>query len=226
MGPSCVCVLSRFSRGQLSASLWTVAHQAPLSMGFPRHEYRSALPFPSPEDLPNPGIEPPSFMSPALANGFFTTSATNEQACDLQRAEVSASWGLPWRGPRPGCLLQGREERQQPSLGTRALSLGPLPSVAFPSPRERSVRYIHPSGSGVRQSALVLQFCTKRLPEFLPLENGANAYLTVPSGSPSMHTVGAQCVAGIVILKRVDDNPPPGIGHNLGGRQCLKSHPY
>ena len=43
---------------------WTVAHQAPLSMGFPRQVYYSGLPFPSPEDLPNPGIEP---ASPALA---------------------------------------------------------------------------------------------------------------------------------------------------------------
>ena len=42
---------------------WTVAHQAPLSMGFSRQEYRSGLPFPSPGDLPNPGIEP---KSPAL----------------------------------------------------------------------------------------------------------------------------------------------------------------
>ena len=40
-----------------SAILWTVAHQAPLSMGFPRQEYWSGLPFPFPGDLPNPGIE-------------------------------------------------------------------------------------------------------------------------------------------------------------------------
>ena len=46
-----------------------VAHQAPLSMGFPRQEYWSVLPFPSPGDLPAPGIEP---ASPALAGGFFT----------------------------------------------------------------------------------------------------------------------------------------------------------
>ena len=42
---------------------WTIAHQAPLSMGFSRQEYWSGLPFPSPGDLPNPGIEP---GSPAL----------------------------------------------------------------------------------------------------------------------------------------------------------------
>ena len=49
---------------------WTVSHQAPLSMGFSRQEYRSGLPFPSPGDLPDLGIEP---ASPVLADGFFTT---------------------------------------------------------------------------------------------------------------------------------------------------------
>ena len=43
---------------QLFATPWTVAHQAPLSMGFSRHEYWSGSPFPSPQDLPNPGIKP------------------------------------------------------------------------------------------------------------------------------------------------------------------------
>ena len=52
------------------ATPWTVAHQAPLSMGFVRQEYWSGLPILSPGDLPNPGIEP---TSPALAGGFFTT---------------------------------------------------------------------------------------------------------------------------------------------------------
>ena len=53
-----------------SATPWTVAHQDPLSMGFSRQEYWSGLPFPSPENLPNPRIES---ASPALADGFFTT---------------------------------------------------------------------------------------------------------------------------------------------------------
>ena len=47
----------------------TLAHQAPMSMGFPRQEYWSGMPFPSPEDLPDPVNE---LMSPALADGFFT----------------------------------------------------------------------------------------------------------------------------------------------------------
>ena len=51
----------------------TVACQAPLSMGFPKQEYWSGLPFPSPGDLPNPGIKPMSPVAPALAGRFFTT---------------------------------------------------------------------------------------------------------------------------------------------------------
>ena len=51
------------SRVQPFVTPWTVAYQAPLSMGFSRQEYWSGLPFPSPGDLPNPGIEP---RSPAL----------------------------------------------------------------------------------------------------------------------------------------------------------------
>ena len=53
-----------------SATPWTVAPQAPLSMVFPRQEYWSGLPFPPPEDLPDPGTEA---MSLALVSGFFTT---------------------------------------------------------------------------------------------------------------------------------------------------------
>ena len=55
-----------------SATPWTVAREAPLSMGFPRQEYWSGLPFPTPEDLPDPAIEPMSPESPALAGEFFT----------------------------------------------------------------------------------------------------------------------------------------------------------
>ena len=53
-----VCMLSGFSRVQIFATPWTVARQAPLSMGFSRQEYWSGLPFASPGELPNPGIEP------------------------------------------------------------------------------------------------------------------------------------------------------------------------
>ena len=63
---NCLCSQS-LSCVQLFITLWTAAHQAPLSMEFlSRQEYWNGLPFPSPEDLPNPGIEPVSFVSPAL----------------------------------------------------------------------------------------------------------------------------------------------------------------
>ena len=71
------CVLSCFSRVQLCDPM-EIAHQAPLSMEFSRQEYWSELLFPPAGDLPDPGIEPVSLMSPALASGFFTTSATWE----------------------------------------------------------------------------------------------------------------------------------------------------
>ena len=72
------CLLSRFSHVQLFETLWTVACQAPLSMGFSRQEYWSGLPLPSLVYLPNPGIKRTSLLSPTLADGFFTTSSTWE----------------------------------------------------------------------------------------------------------------------------------------------------
>ena len=61
------------SRVRLFVTPWTVARQAPPSMGFSRQEYWIGLPFPPPGDLPDPGIEPASLASPALAAEFFTT---------------------------------------------------------------------------------------------------------------------------------------------------------
>ena len=57
---------------RLFATPWTVASQAPLSMGFSKQEYWSRLPFPSPGDLPDPVIDP---LSPTLAGRFFTTES-------------------------------------------------------------------------------------------------------------------------------------------------------
>ena len=73
-----VCVLSCFSHVQLFVALWTAIHQAPPSVGFSSQEYWSVLPCAPPGDLPEPGIEPTSLMSPVLAGGFFTTGATWE----------------------------------------------------------------------------------------------------------------------------------------------------
>ena len=65
-----VCVLSQV---RFFATPWTAADQAPLSMEFSRQEYWIGLPFPSPGDLPDPGIEPTSPVSPAMVGRFFTT---------------------------------------------------------------------------------------------------------------------------------------------------------
>ena len=67
---------SRFSHVLLFASLWTVAHQALLSMGFSRQDYWSGWPFPS------PGIKPVSPVSPALAGRFFTDATPGKPTCE------------------------------------------------------------------------------------------------------------------------------------------------
>ena len=74
---------------RLFGTLWTVACQAPLSMGFSRQEYWSELPFPSPGDLANPGIEPTSLASPALAGRFFTTASPGKPYLSLLRSNFS-----------------------------------------------------------------------------------------------------------------------------------------
>ena len=68
-------VVYSLSRVCLFVTPWTIALQAPLSMGFPRQEYWSSLPFPSPGDLPDPGIEP---RSPALQADSLPTELTEK----------------------------------------------------------------------------------------------------------------------------------------------------
>ena len=68
-----VCVLSHFSCVWLFVTLWTVACQAPLSMGFSRQEYWSGLPYSPPGDLPDPGMETVTPASPALQADSFPT---------------------------------------------------------------------------------------------------------------------------------------------------------
>ena len=83
-----MCVLSCFSHVQLFTTPWTVAHQAPLSMGFSRQDYWSGLPFPArgSSQLRDKAV---SLMFPALAGGFFTMNATWEA--------FLLSWNLPYQ---------------------------------------------------------------------------------------------------------------------------------
>ena len=90
---------------QLFVTPWSVAHQIPLSIGFPRQEYWSGLPFPSPGHLPNSGIKP---ASPAVAGGFFyhwatwkarvfcTCSQTYESLCPLKCFSFWLPFYLEW----------------------------------------------------------------------------------------------------------------------------------
>ena len=71
-------------------TLWTVACQVPLSMESSRQEYWSRLPFPTPGNLLNPGIEPKYPVSPALAGGFFTTSAIDHGEVSICQSLSSA----------------------------------------------------------------------------------------------------------------------------------------
>ena len=71
-------VLCHFSHVYLFVASWAVAHQAPLSMEFPRQEHWGVLPLPPPGDLPHPGIKPLSPSPPALAGGFFTTEPSGK----------------------------------------------------------------------------------------------------------------------------------------------------
>ena len=78
-----MCVhISCSSCVQLCATLWAIAHQAPLFMGFSRQEYWSGLSCPPPWDLPNPGIQPVFLVAPALTGGFFTPQPLEDSDFD------------------------------------------------------------------------------------------------------------------------------------------------
>ena len=110
-------MLNCFSCVWLFVTPWTVACQAPLPMGFTRRAYWSGLPCPHPGDLPDPGIEPMSLVSPAVANKFFTTTppgkplsqnaaaaAKSLQSCPTLCNPID---GSPPGSPIPG-ILQAR----------------------------------------------------------------------------------------------------------------------
>ena len=88
------CMLRCFSQVQLFVTLWTAAHQAPLSMGFSRQEYWSGLPCPRPGDFSHPEIEPASPANLALAGWFFTTSTNWEYTYTLWYQESILKLGV------------------------------------------------------------------------------------------------------------------------------------
>ena len=122
-------MLSCFSRVWLFATLWTAAHQAPLSMGSSRQEYWSGLPFPTPGDLPDPGIEPaPSLTFPVLAGGYFMTGViwdapffgSNTCKCANHSSEHSLwSWARVWTLVPPLNSRVTLDRQLQQSVPTR-----------------------------------------------------------------------------------------------------------
>ena len=114
-----------------SANPWSVAYQAPLSMGFPRQEYWSALPFPSPGELPDPGIKP---VSHSLAGGFFTTKPPRRPNGILLLLLLSR-----FSHVRLCATPQMAAHQAPPSLGfSRQEHWSGLP---FPSPRHESEKW-------------------------------------------------------------------------------------
>ena len=91
----------KWSRVWLSATPWTVAYQATLSMGFSRQEYWSGLPFPSPGDLPDPGIDP---GSPALQADALTSEPAGDHLLSTDHTHLHRHL-LVWRSPHPHPLL-------------------------------------------------------------------------------------------------------------------------
>ena len=97
------CMLSRFSRVQLFVTLWTVAHQDPLSMDFSRQECWSGLPCPPPGDLPNPGIKSAFLKSPALAGRLFIPLAPPGKPFFSLEVKAKHLPTAPQLTPKNGC---------------------------------------------------------------------------------------------------------------------------
>ena len=138
----CVCVKS-LSRVRLFATPWTVAHQTPLSIGFSRQEYWSGLPFPSPGDLPNPGIEArsPALQADALSSEppgkprqhiknqrhYFTNKGPSSQSYGFSSSHVWM-WELNYKEswvPKNWCFYCGVGEGSWESLGLQGDQTSP-----------------------------------------------------------------------------------------------------
>ena len=95
------CMHAKLLQSCLSVAPWTAACQAPLSMGFSSQKYWSGLPGSPPGDPPDPGIEPMSLTSPALADGVFTT-----------QCHVESPGGITYVYTKP-CLKKLEEENEK-----------------------------------------------------------------------------------------------------------------
>ena len=107
--------MKRLSRVRLFTTPWTVACQTPLSMGFSRQEYWSGLPFPSPEDLPDPGIEP---GSSALEADDLTSEPPGKLSQYMQKNQLTKFNIYSWQKNVSHLEIEEKKEKQ----GTRVAS--------------------------------------------------------------------------------------------------------
>ena len=124
-----VCVLSCFSPVQLCGTLWTVARQVPLSIGFSRQEYWSGLPCPSPGELPDPEMESASLLSPAFVGRFFfffLPLVLPGKPHLTYRRNLMIRWGQPACLNLPTSLILDSARRKRREIKVQSCSeLGP-----------------------------------------------------------------------------------------------------
>ena len=136
-----MCVCSYFSHVRLFTTLWTTAHQAPLSMGFFRQEYWSGLPCPSPRNFPDSGIEPVSSVAPTLQVDSYCW-ATGEAWKEVRDA---MNYPIVWqsKSTQSKDLLWSLEKisREDDMAGPDAKRMGPCLGLGAYSPC--SLRWIH-----------------------------------------------------------------------------------
>ena len=126
----------------MPCSPWTVARRAPLPVGFPRQEYWSGLPFPSPGDLPDPGLEP---GSAELAGGFFSSEPLGSQGSPSVSRSVGADSLRP-RGLQPTRLLcpwdsPGKRARIPEWVVVQSLSCVRLSATPWTAPHLTSLSF-------------------------------------------------------------------------------------
>ena len=158
----CACMLSCFSGVWIFVTLWTVAHQAPQSMGFSRQEYWSGLSCPPPGDLPDPGIEPMSLEYPELAGRFFTSAppgkcvvlqCSSSVVSDSLRPRESQHTRPPCPSPTPRVHSDSSPSSQwcHPAISS---SVVPSPSAPNPSQHQSLFQWVNSS----HEVAKVLEF--------------------------------------------------------------------
>ena len=135
-----------------------LAHQAPLSVGFPRQKYWSRLPFPTPGDLLDPGIQPASLVSPALAGRYFTTQFSSVSS----GAQLSLTLCNPMNHSMPGLLVHHQlpefTQIHVHRVGNAIQPSHPLSSLSPPAPNPFQHQSLFQWVSSSHEVAKVLEF--------------------------------------------------------------------